>query len=345
MRPHSLTLAALLAQAPAGSVAIRDRGAAIAYGDLAARAACVAAGLARCGLGAGDRIAIWLPNVPAWLEILFAAGRLGAVALAVNTRFRAVEIADILHRSRARALVLWPGFRGIDFLGILEEIDLAALERLETIVVYDEGEALLSLSIGRRARRFVRYADLAAAPGEAPVFANPDAGAAIFTTSGTTKAPKFVLHSQRSLVAHARDVAAGFDYAAIDSVLLQALPFCGVFGLSQALATIAAGRPMMLAPTFEAEAAAQAIIAAGVTHTNGSDAMYRALLDARPEAVPFPTLRRAGFAAFNGEAEAFVAACDRRGLAVSGLYGMSEIQALFAAQSPAAAAAERARGG
>ena len=39
---------------------------------------------------------------------------------------------------------------------------------------------------------------------------HPDAGCAIFTTSGTTKAPKFVLHDQKTLVGHAFDVMRGF---------------------------------------------------------------------------------------------------------------------------------------
>lgn len=339
------TLAALIGAAPHAAEAIRYSGRSIAYGDLARRAARVAGGLAALGMRANDRVALWMPNAPAWLETLFALGHLGAVAVAVNTRFRAVEIADIVGRSRARALVLWPGFKGADFLGILEAVDPAALDRLEAIVLYDEGEAPAKLPGRLAGKRVLRYADLVSAPRLAASAGTAASGAAIFTTSGTTKAPKFVLHTQRSLADHARAVAPAFGYGAADAVMLQALPFCGVFGLSQALATIAAGRPMALLPAFEAEAAARAVAAERVTHMNGSDEMYRRMLEAAPGARPFPTLRRAGFASFNGDPEEFVAFGDSRGLPLAGLYGMSEIQALFAAQSPGAPAAERARGG
>jgi fatty-acyl-CoA synthase len=301
--------------------------------------------LAALGIGAGDRVALWLPNVPAWLELLLAVGRLGAVAVAVNTRFRAVEVADIVARSLARALVLWPGFRGIDFLGILETIDPAALARLEALIAYDEGEAPAPLPGRLAAKRVLRYAELAGAATLETARGTADSGAAIFTTSGTTKAPKFVLHTQRSLVEHARAVAPAFGYGAVDAVMLQALPLCGVFGLSQALATLAAARPMVLMPAFEAEAAARAVAAERVTHMNGSDEMYRRMLDASGARRPFPSLRRAGFAAFNSDPAEFVAAGDARGLPLTGLYGMSEIQALFASQSPAAPAAQRALGG
>jgi fatty-acyl-CoA synthase len=78
---------------------------------------------------------------------------------------------------------------------------------------------------------------------------------------------------------------------------------------------------------------------------NGTDEMYRRLLEAVPGDLPFPALRRAGFAAFNHEPGEFVAAGDARGIAFSGLYGMSEVQALFAARDPGEPAAARARAG
>jgi fatty-acyl-CoA synthase len=341
----SATLAEIFSTARGNATAIRYGDRSIAYRELAERAQRLAGGLAALGIKPGDRVALWLPNAPVWLELLFALSRIGAVAVAVNTRFRAVEVADIVGRSRARALVLWPGFRNIDFLGILESVDPAALDRLETIIVYDEGEAPARLPAGIGGKRLVRVADLAASPPLEQATGTAESGAAIFTTSGTTKAPKFVLHPQRSLADHARAVAPAFGYDAPDAVMLQALPFCGVFGLAQALATFAAARPMILLPAFDPEIAARAVVEHRVTHMNGADAMYRKMLEARGEAHPFPTLRRAGFAAFDSDPAEFVALGDSRGLPLTGLYGMSEIQALFASQSPDAPTAERARGG
>ena len=58
-----------------------------------------------------------------------------------------------------------------------------------------------------------------------------DAGCLIITTSGTTSRPKFVLHSQRGLVSHSRNVAAipGF-YGEPGSVGFALMPLCGAFG-------------------------------------------------------------------------------------------------------------------
>ena len=49
----------------------------------------------------GDRIAIWLPNCPQWVELALAAKRVGAMVIAINTRFRS-RVQDILTRSDRR---------------------------------------------------------------------------------------------------------------------------------------------------------------------------------------------------------------------------------------------------
>src|SRR5689334_17977274 len=114
---------------------------AISFGELHERALRAAQGLADLGVGPGDRVALWLPNVPAYPILYFACARLGAIAVAVNTRFRAVEVSDIVARSGAKVLACAPGFRRIDFLSILAEIEPAALEKLAAIVVVGEEPA------------------------------------------------------------------------------------------------------------------------------------------------------------------------------------------------------------
>ena len=73
--------------------------------------------------------------------LYFACARLGAIAVAVNTRYRAVEVADIVGRSGAKVLACAPGFRRIDFLSILADIDPAALDKLAAIVIVGEEPA------------------------------------------------------------------------------------------------------------------------------------------------------------------------------------------------------------
>lgn len=229
------TLTRLLTErAATGGVALYDRELPVSYLELLDRSARLATGLRSLGVGPGDRVAVWLPNVTAWLESLFACARLGAIALATNTRFRSAELADIVGRSGAKVLITWPEFDRTDFAGVLAGCPAESLRGLSAIVAYDERSGAgpagelpgLPLAIPVH-----RHADLLRLEPMAGDAAAPEAGCAIFTTSGTTKAPKFVLHDQRTLVSHAFDVVRGWGIDGESSMLL-APPLCGVFGVA-----------------------------------------------------------------------------------------------------------------
>ncbi|MDD9929849.1 MAG: AMP-binding protein, partial [Rhodospirillaceae bacterium] len=94
---HPETVTGLLdtaaAVAPESPALIYD-GATLTFAGLAAQARRAAGGLASLGVKPGDRVAFWLPNTPAYVTLYFACARLGAIATAVNTRFRASEVGD-----------------------------------------------------------------------------------------------------------------------------------------------------------------------------------------------------------------------------------------------------------
>ena len=310
-----------------------DRGRVLAYGALERESASLARGLREHGVRRGDRVALWLPSIPAWLATFVACARLGAIAVSLNTRFRSAEIADIVSRSGCRALVYWPDFRNIDFRGILDACDPAALRSLGARIAYGEDGGASA------------YHELTAlAPLEDDASA-PDAPCIIFTTSGTTKAPKFVLHDQRTVLRHARDVARGFDFVATGSRVLVTAPFCGVFGFCNAMGTIAADGPLVMSPTFDATDAAALVRRHGITHFNCTDEMLAQMLAAVPEETPFPTVRFVGYAAFNPALADLPTRAAARGVTVVGLYGSSELHALLARRSEHAPLEERSLGG
>lgn len=332
----------LAARAQLASPALIERDRPIPYAALEEEAKRVAAGFASLGLGRGDRIAIWLPNVPAWLACFFACAQLGAIAVSVNTRFRSHEVADIVGRSGARLLVFWPGFKGIDFTGILAACDGASLRHLQTVVAYSEdGASAPAVFIGKPC---IDYASLTSRAPLERDDSHPDDGCVIFTTSGTTKAPKFVLHDQRGLVNHGSDVAAGFGIGSGSAVLL-APPLCGVYGFCSFMAALSAGCPLIMMPAWNPAEAARMIDAYRVTHANSTDEAVAQLLAHSSEQFPFRSLSFIGYAAFSPALGDIVARAQARGVRLVGLYGTSEIQALFSRQGEFDALEERALGG
>jgi fatty-acyl-CoA synthase len=162
----------------------------------------------------------------------------------------------------------------------------------------------------------------------------------VFTTSGTTNRPKMVLHAQRSIAAHARDAAAGFGYTAAD-VVMVAMPLCGTFGLTSLTAAVAADATAVLTD-FELERTAELIVRHRVTAINGSDDMFHRLI---AHGAPMGTIDLGGYARFNTSLDRVVVDAERVGARLTGLYGMSEVQALFSVRDVTANAVERARPG
>lgn len=311
----------------------------ITYRQMVKQAASVAGGLKSLGFGPGDRIAFWLPNVPAYVILLLACARLGVAAVAINTRFGAGEVADIAGRAGAKALALWPGFDGIASDDILARIDPLALPKLEMLI--EMGGGAVAAPGWENAPR-IRFESLLDDPPLEKSLATPDMDCATFTTSGTTSAPKIVVQAQHSIARHARDVAAGFGFGP-ETVSLQALPLCGVFGFAQAMAVLAAGGRLVMLARFDGAQAAGLIRQWSVDSFAGSDDMIQRILDAGP--APFPSLKFIGYAAFNSALDDIVERAHERGVILRGLYGMSECMALYSIRPIGAPVAERKKGG
>ncbi len=345
MTGHPLTLPALVERhlpGRAAEPAVVEGARVVTWAELDLLGRRTAAWLRAAGIRRGDRVAVWLPNGVAWLAQLLGLARLGATLVAVNTRFRASELEHILGGSAARALVLQPDFRGIDFRAVLREVRAEALRGLDLVAVVGAERGAPAPIEGKATLPFDAFASGAA---EAATEAEPDAPAALFTTSGTTRAPKLVLHSQRTLAAHVLQVARAHGLADEGARLLAALPLCGVFGLDSALAAIAGGARVVMMDTFEPATAAALIRRHAITHLYGSDELLRRIADTAPGLDPFPSIRLLGMGAFNPGAAEFARAAWERRLPIFGMYGSSEVQALFSLQPASLPVEQRIEGG
>lgn len=133
------TLPALVRQAAeryAAQAAIVDGAVTISYGDLLVRSQAVARSLIALGVQAGDRVAIWAPNLHEWILAACGSHAAGAVVVPLNTRMKGAEAADILERSGAKLL-----FCIGDFLGQYYPAQLTSQRpaTLEHIVVLRDG--------------------------------------------------------------------------------------------------------------------------------------------------------------------------------------------------------------
>jgi fatty-acyl-CoA synthase len=322
--PRTLTTLLAWSGRDAAAPVITEAGVTLDRRAFQERALRMAAGLRRAGIGPGARVGLWLPNGIGYLAAMFACAHLGALAVHINTRFRAAEVGNLLRRSRAAALVTQWGFAPVDFPAIF-----AALPPQDRADV----RCVLGLPISPGVNELAGVPAMAldgdpadagadAATGEAPCLT--------FTTSGTTGGPKLVMHDQQTIAGHAVDVARHIGLGETGAAWLGTLPFCGTFGNVLAMAAVAGGAHIVSLAQFDAAETAALIRRHRITHVIGGDDMF-ARIAAAAGGRRFDTVRFSGFAAFHSTTAAAIAAAEEVGMQPRGLYGSSEMQALFAA--------------
>lgn len=338
MSANDLSLQSLIRTEAADPAFVFD-GTPISRAEFSTKVDQAAAWLAAQGIGKGDVVAVWLVNRVEWIALLFAAARRGAIVAAVNTRYRSAEVAHLLKVSGAKLMVVEAAFRSIDFAAILADITKAEVPALQELAVVG-ADAISAQWPCVRFDAFDRaYPPAPAAQGDV------DLPVLLYTTSGTTKGPKLVAHSQRTLASHAVSVASALKLDSQRHSLLAMLPFCGTFGMTSLLGFIAAGATIHVLDAFEAAPAQKVLSEHRITHSFGSDEMFRRILALTDAPRPFPHLEICGFAAFQPGWRELAAEAEARGLPLFGLYGSSEVQALFSIARANDAFADRIEGG
>jgi HIP---CoA ligase len=86
----------------------------LSFAGLADRVRVAAGAFASAGICPGDRVAIWAPNSAEWIIAAFGLLAAGGTVVTVSTRFKEREAADVITRSRARAVLVQKDFLGLD---------------------------------------------------------------------------------------------------------------------------------------------------------------------------------------------------------------------------------------
>lgn len=203
---RSDTFYGLLAQHAAerpAAVALQDGRRVLTWKELQGWVDGVAADFSGHGLAGGDRVSIWMSNRAEAIVTFLACAREGlACNPSLHRTFTCAEIGSLLERLSARALVTEPGW-GAD----RARVDLdAVLARIPSVKAIYAPES------------FPR-----AAPNTEPPSADPDGVVYLAFTSGTTGAPKCVMHAHNTLLANARDMVRDWGHGP-DTVLLSLSP-------------------------------------------------------------------------------------------------------------------------
>jgi len=247
-----------------------------------------AGALMALGIQKGDHVAVWGQNVPEWVTLQFATGKIGAVLVTVNPAYRSRELGYILEQSDAAALFLTRGVKDADFLEVLQsavpelaeatggEVRSEELPYLRHVVLMGEpgdGEPVMG---------FDEF--LAGAVGAEEVQKRQktlSAGDVINMqyTSGTTGFPKGVQLTHANIVKNAFFIGECMKLGPEDRVCIP-VPFFHCFGcVLGTLNTVTHEATMVPVESFDPELVLQAVHGERCTALLGVPTMFIAELD------------------------------------------------------------------
>ena len=258
------------------------------YARIAREAQAFAVGLQRRGIGKGDRVGLFLPNVPLYLSAYYGALLAGATVVNFAPMWGPRQLSRALGETSPKVVV------GLDVRAMLDV--LAAAQRdapIETVVMGSlsaqlpsrPGPLLLAkLRTGRlRGANVVAVSDFLAAGDPQPVPIDPLHDVAVIQyTSGATGHPRGVRLSHQNLTANARQLEAVDPWHGKRDVMIGVLPLAGIFGNTAVLNRTVLDRGCIaLLPRFEPRQVLRTIARTRATTMPGVPTMFQAMLDDR----------------------------------------------------------------
>src|ERR687893_24875 len=242
------------------------------------------------GLEKGDHVAVWGQNVPEWVILQFATGKVGAVLVTVNPAYRASELKYVLDQSDSAALFLTSGVKDADFVEILGqavpelgetadgELSVEELPHLGHVVLMGEGDrrGLPILTFEEFVERGTGVSSEELDERQASLDA--DEVINMQYTSGTTGFPKGVQLTHANIVKNAFYIGECMELGPEDRVCIP-VPFFHCFGcVLGTLNTVTHEGTMVPVEQFDAEEVLKAVHEERCTALLGVPTMFIAEL-------------------------------------------------------------------
>ncbi|MEQ9661797.1 MAG: long-chain fatty acid--CoA ligase [Parasphingopyxis sp.] len=273
------------------------------YADVRLGVNRVARGLQQAGIKKGDRVGIFLPNVPHYLAAYYGAMKMGATIVNFSPLYSVDELRHQVEDSGTRLLFTLSAKALLPTA--LEVLDNSSLEKLVVGTVVEAlplAKSLLFRMFQRgevadipTRRDVIPFAELVDNDGQVsrvPIDPRKDI-ALIQYTGGTTGTPKGAMLTHQNITVNARQICAVDPEPEAEDRILGVLPFFHVFANATVLnRTVYRGGEIIMLPRWNAAQALKAIERTRATGLPGVPTMYTALLDhPRTAKTDFSSLR------------------------------------------------------
>ena len=245
--------------------------------------------LVSLGVKAGSKVTVWATNVPAWYISFWAAAKLGAVLVTMNTAYKIHEAEYLLRQSDTHTLVMIDGSLDSDYKGIINELcpeiarakageplhckRLPFLRNVITVgfkqpgcLTFDEAMARADMTAPETLERMAAQV-------------RPDDVCNMQYTSGTTGFPKGVMLTHYNVVNNGKCIGDRMGLSTADRMMIQ-VPMFHCFGMTLSMtASMTHGATMCPMPYFSAKSSLACIDQEKITCFNGVPTMFIAMFN------------------------------------------------------------------
>lgn len=288
------------------------------------------------GVGRGDHVAVWATNVPQWYVTFWAATKIGAVLVTVNTAYKIHEAEYLFRQSDTHTLVMIENCRDSDYRAIMNELcpELAASEGGKPLHCRRLPFLRNIVTVGFSMRGGITWEDALLLGRRVPMeevarraaAVRPDDVANMQYTSGTTGFPKGVMLTHRNIVNNGKCIGDRMDLSTADRMMIQ-VPMFHCFGMVLSMTSMMThGGTLLPLPYFSPKSALACVQQEHITAFNGVPTMFIGMFNHPDFArTDFSYMRTGIMAGSNCPPELMVLAAEKMNMReIVSVYGQTE---------------------
>ncbi|MBO4733426.1 MAG: AMP-binding protein, partial [Clostridia bacterium] len=241
------------------------------------------------GVKKGTHVAVWATNIPQWYIAFWAATKIGAVLVTVNTAYKIHEAEYLFKQSDTHTIVMIEGFRDSNYSEIMAELcpELATKKRGEPLFSRRLPQLRNIITVGFEQKGCIKWEDAINLADSVPLDTVYKMASEVGKndvcnmqyTSGTTGFPKGVMLTHYNVVNNGKCIGDRMDLSTADRMMIQ-VPMFHCFGMVLAMtASMTHGTTLCPLPYFSPKPALACINNEHITAFHGVPTMFIALLE------------------------------------------------------------------
>ena len=241
------------------------------------------------GVKAGTHVAVWATNIPQWYIAFWAATKLGAVLVTMNTAYKIHEAEYLLRQSDTHTLIMIDGYRDSNYAETINELcpELAQTRAGQPLHAKRLPFLRNVITVGFKQTGCLTWEDALKYADKTPMAEVRRMAASVGVndvcnmqyTSGTTGFPKGVMLTHYNVVNNGKCIGDRMDLSTADRMMIQ-VPMFHCFGMVLAMtATMTHGGTLMPIPYFSPKSSLACINQEHITAFHGVPTMFIAMLE------------------------------------------------------------------